>query len=174
DVVRSEVAAREMRLAELDARIGDASAREEMLAQRLESLEVELEDVCEAKRIVESLMEGLTKEFETAVVNAEDAEDAMLRHVDRAEELLRLSEADAVSREAATIERIHRMTTSCVGVGCDDGLLQSYEGRIAAVVDLFTQLIGRKLELLLGSLAQCLWSVTSKPSGNVLQWSDVL
>ncbi|EKF28742.1 hypothetical protein MOQ_007500 [Trypanosoma cruzi marinkellei] len=152
DTVRSEIASGERYLAELEGRVRDAKSREEELQQHVKSLEVEVEDLCEAKLIVESMMRGLMQEFESAVVSAESAEDTMLRHVDRAEEVLRLSEADAASREAAAMERIHGMIDSYHLMTPEDVFPLSYESVVSAVADLFDQFVGMKLELLLESL----------------------
>ncbi|KAF8294730.1 hypothetical protein TcBrA4_0071660 [Trypanosoma cruzi] len=139
-------------LVELEGRVRDAKSREDELQQHVKSLEVEVEDLSEAKLIVESMMRALIQEFESAVVSAESAEDTMLRHVDRAEEVLRLSEADAASREAAAMERIHGMIDSYHLMTPDDVFPLSYESVVSAVADLFDQFVRMKLELLLESL----------------------
>ncbi|KAF8293966.1 hypothetical protein TcYC6_0103890 [Trypanosoma cruzi] len=152
DTVRSEIVSGERYLVELEGRVRDAKSREEELQQHVKSLEVEVEDLSEAKLIVESMMRALMQEFESAVVSAESAEDTMLRHVDRAEEVLRLSEADAASREAAAMERIHGMIDSYHLMTPDDVFPLSYESVVSVVADLFDQFVRMKLELLLESL----------------------
>ncbi|KEG06083.1 hypothetical protein DQ04_16031000 [Trypanosoma grayi] len=99
-------------------------------------------------------MWGLQEDFEEAAARAECAEDTMVRRVERVEELLRFSEADAASREAATVERITHMNASLESTCAGVALVGLYEECVASAAVLYGQFVGVKMEMTL-ELLRC-------------------